>query len=112
MLLSVQWKQGRGTCGVAALLLVVHKHLNNRRCVHNRREYLMAHKSEHEQDEKQNAAKKEKNVEKGHKKEELSDEDIPVESREQAIEEIRAAAQKSGYAKQIQDELRKQKRDK
>ncbi|GHO42573.1 hypothetical protein [Ktedonospora formicarum] len=72
----------------------------------------MVHKSEHERGKKQNAAQKQPNMEKSHQKEISSDEDIPTVSREQAIEEIREAAKKSGYAKQVQDESRKHKNDK
>jgi hypothetical protein len=64
----------------------------------------MSRKSEHESEKQQKTSRKEKDMDQSQV---INDEDIPVESKEQAIEEIRAAAEKSGYAKQVQEEARK-----
>ena len=64
----------------------------------------MSRKSEHENEKQQKASSKEKDMDQSQA---VNDEDIPVESKEQAIEEIREAAEKSGYAKQVQEETNK-----
>lgn len=72
----------------------------------------MGRKSEPEREKQSKASRQEKETEQTQQKNPVSDEDIPTESREQAIEEIREAAEKSGYAKQVQEETRKNERNK
>lgn len=69
----------------------------------------MSRKSGHENEKQQKASRKEKDRDQSQV---VNDEDIPVESKEQAIEEIREAAAKSGYAKQVQEESRKREHSK
>lgn len=72
----------------------------------------MGRKSEPEREKQSKTSRQEKETEQTQQKNPVSDEDIPTESREQAIEEIREAAEKSGYAKQVQEETRKNERNK